>query len=269
MVAARPTALVTGASSGIGEAFARDLARRGHRVLIVARRVDRLRALADELTKSAGVAAAWAACDLATPEGLAACRAAIDALEHPPSVVVLNAGFGSRGALSSLDRERETRMVRLNVEAVVDLACHVLGPMRERGSGDLIVVSSAAAWQPLPYMATYGASKAFELHLAEAVREEMRGTGVRVIAVCPGPTRTEFSTSAGDAGLPAWLPQEEPEGVVRATWRALDRGRAHVATGRLARLTIGAARMLPRRLVVRAASRFAPSDAPGRSRPAA
>ena len=250
-------AVVTGASSGIGAAFARDLALRGHSLLLVARRVDRLEALSVELA-TLGVEVRWVAADLATRDGRARCRDAVDAVGDPPAVVVLNAGFGSRGALDKLDRERELEMVRLNVEAVVDLACHVLPGMRSRRTGKLLIVSSAAAWQPLPFMATYGATKAFELHFAEAIRQELRGTGVQVIAVCPGPTRTEFTTVAGEAGLPRWIPQERAEDAVRATWRALDRGKAHVATGRLARLTIGCARILPRRLVVRAAAMMGP-----------
>jgi uncharacterized protein len=249
-------AVVTGASSGIGAAFARDLAARGYRLLLVARRADRLAELASELSGAAG-AARWVDCDLSTADGLARCRAAVDEAGEP-SVVVLNAGFGTRGAIDQLDRERETAMVRLNVEAVVDMACHVLPAMRRRGSGRMIIVSSAAAWQPLPFMATYGATKAFELHFAEAIRQELRGTGIQVIAVCPGPTRTEFTTVAGEAGLPGWIPQETADGVVRATWRALDRGKAHVATGPLARFTIGCARILPRRLVVRAAGLMGP-----------
>ena len=252
-------AVVTGASSGIGEAFARDLARRGHSLLLVARRAERLETLAAELS-TAGREVRWVACDLATDGGRDRCRAAVDEAGVPPAVVVLNAGFGSRGSIDQLDRERELQMVRLNVEAVVDLACHVLPGMRARGRGRVVIISSAAAWQPLPFMATYGATKAFELHFAEAIRQELRGTGVQVIAVCPGPTRTEFTTVAGDAGMPRWIPQERSEGVVRATWRALDRGKAHVATGRLARFTIGCARILPRRLVVRAAALLGPKS---------
>ena len=246
-------AVVTGASSGIGRAFAESLAERGHALLIVARREAQLRELASELTSRHGTSVAVAVCDLATTDGMAACRSAVDDHPLPVDVVVLNAGFGTRGPLAELPREREVRMVRLNAEAVVDLAAHVVPGMRVRGRGTIVVVSSVAAWQPLPYMATYAATKAFELSFAGALREELRPHGIRVIAVCPGPTQTEFSTGAGDAKWPRWLPREQPDGVVAATWKALDRGKAHVATGLFARLAIGAVRTFPRRLVVRGA----------------
>ena len=189
----RGLAVVTGASSGLGRAYAESLAARGHPLLVVARREDRLRELAEWARARHGVAAEVVAADLATEEGLSACRAAIDAAVPAPEVVVLNAGFGANGAVWEAGRERQSEMVRLNCVAVVDLAAHVLPGMVARGRGALVVVSSAAAWQPVPRMATYAATKAFELHLTEAIAEELRGTGVRAIAVCPGPTRTEFS----------------------------------------------------------------------------
>ena len=133
-------AVVTGASSGIGEAFARDLARRGHSLLLVARRAERLETLAAELS-TAGREVRWVACDLATDGGRDRCRAAVDEAGVPPAVVVLNAGFGSRGSIDQLDRERELQMVRLNVEAVVDLACHVLPGMRARGRGLILTLT--------------------------------------------------------------------------------------------------------------------------------
>jgi short-subunit dehydrogenase len=218
----------------------------------VARREARLRELAARLSGAHGVEASVAVCDLATAEGRAACRAALDAAPVPPEVVVLNAGFGTRGALWQLEREREVAEVELNCAAVLDLAAHALPGLVERGRGAVVVVSSAAAFQPVPFTATYAATKAFGLRLAEALAEELRGTGVRVVAVCPGPTRTEFSTGVG-AGFGRWVPRERPERVVGATWRALDRGRTRVATGPLARISEAAARLLPRGPVVRVA----------------
>jgi short-subunit dehydrogenase len=196
--------VVTGASSGIGLAFARSLAARGHPLMLVARRGERLAQLARWARDRHGVPASGVVADLATDEGLAACRDALDAAGAPPEVVVLNAGFGSHGRLWELEREREDRMVRLNCLAVVDLAAHALPGMVRRGRGALVVVSSAAAWQPVPYTATYAATKAFELHLTEALAEELRGTGVRAVAVCPGPTRTEFTLSSGNGGATHW-----------------------------------------------------------------
>jgi len=246
----RGPAVVTGASSGIGRAFAEDLARRGHQVLLIARREERLRELAARLAAGGAPSPRVAVCDLATTEGRAACRAAVDALGDPPDVVVLNAGFGSRGSFARLDPDREVRMVELNAVAVVDLARHVVPAMVARGRGDLVIVSSASAWQPVPFMATYAATKAFELHLAEALAEELRGSGVRVTAVCPGLTRTEFTTGVG-VGTPWWLRGSSPRRVVSAAWRALERGRPRAPAGIIARLSAPAVRLAPRRLVVR------------------
>lgn len=248
-------ALVTGASAGLGRAYAESLAARGRDLLLVARREDRLRALAADLSARHGVAVEVAACDLARKGGLARCRAAIDAA-GPLALAVLNAGFGSRGPFTALDRAMEADMVRLNCVAVVDLAAHVLPPMVSRGAGALVVMSSAAAFQPLPFMATYGATKAFELSFAEALSEELRGGGVRVLSVCPGPTRTEFSEVAGGEAPLRWsMPMDDPRDVVAATWGALAAGRRRVATGRVARLAQAASRTLPRGVVLRAAGR--------------
>jgi uncharacterized protein len=191
--------------------------------------------------------------DLATEEGLAACRRALDE-SPPPDVVILNAGFGLRGPLWQLERARQADMVRLNCVAVVDLAAHALPRMVARGAGALVVVSSAAAWQPVPFMATYSATKAFELHFAEAVAEELRGTGVRALAVCPGPTRTEFTMSAGSDTAMHWaVPVDEVDHVVQATWRALAAGRRRAPTGIVSRGSMLASRLLPRGLILRGA----------------
>lgn len=250
----RGPAFVTGASSGLGWAYADALAARGHPLIVAARREERLRALARRARERHGVATTIVVADLATEEGLGACRAALDA-GPPPEVAVLNAGFGSHGRLWQLDRRREADMVRLNCVAVVDLAAHVLPGMVARGAGALVVVSSAAAWQPVPYMATYAATKAFELHLTEALAEELRGTGVRAIAVCPGPTTTEFTVAAGGGHTVHWaVPMDDVDLVVRATWRALAAGRRRAPTGVVARGSMLAGRLLPRGLVLRGAA---------------
>ena len=145
-------------------------------------------------------------------------------------------------------------MVRLNCVAVVDLAAHVLPGMVARGAGALVVMSSAAAWQPVPYMATYAATKAFELHLTEAIAAELHGTGVRALAVCPGPTRTEFGLHAGTTGGRWAIPFDDTDLVVRATWRALAGGRPRAATGVVSRGSMLASRLLPRGLIVRGAA---------------
>ena len=249
----RGLAVVTGASSGIGRAYAESLAARGYPLLLVARRADRLDELARRATEAHGVAAATVVADLATDEGLAACREAIDGHEGPIEVVILNAGFGASGPFAQIDRERQDQMVRLNCVAVVDLAAHAVPRMVAQGHGALVVVSSAAAWQPVPGMATYAATKAFELHLAEALAEELRGTGVRALAVCPGPTRTEFSMTSGDASAHALIPFDDVDLVVRATWRALAAGRRRAPTGLVSRGSMLASRLLPRGLILWAA----------------
>jgi short-subunit dehydrogenase len=248
-------ALITGASSGFGREFARALAARGHDLRLVARRRERLEALADELVRTHGVAVEVRALDLGTDAGLAECRDWVTGV--PVGVAVLNAGFGSIGPLEHADLEREREMVRVNCGAVADLAGAVLPGMRARGSGQLIITSSAAAFHPVPFMATYGATKAFDLHFARALGEELRGTGIGVLAVCPGPTRTEFSeilTLGGRraAEWPSRMPVDDPRSVVAAALDAADRGHAVVSTGRIARLTRIATALLPTALTLRA-----------------
>ena len=244
----RGPAVVTGASSGLGREYARALAARGHDLIVVARRGDRLVALRDELTRRHGVTVETLVCDLGSEDGLAECRGVLD--RFPLEIAVLNAGFGSLGPFVDADRKREDQMVRLNCLAVVDLVRHVLPGMVSRASGQIIIVSSAAAWHPVPFMATYGATKAFELHFVQALAEEVRGAGVGVLAVCPGPTQTEFSdvlTAAGrvGSGWPSRMPTAQPRDVVERSLRAADQGRSVVATGPIAHLTRVAARVIP------------------------
>lgn len=263
--AAPGLAVVTGASSGIGEAFAVSLASRGHPLLLVARREERLRELSRALAERHGVEVGFCVADLGTEQGRRTCRDAVDAVGGSVDVAVLNAGFGALGTVAEAGRERQTSMVALNCEAVVDLACHVLPGMTAKGRGTIVVVSSAAAYQPIPYMATYAATKAFELSFTEALAGELAGTGVRAIAVCPGPTATEFSQASGSTSYgPRFMPRETADGVVEATWKALSRGRRRVATGPLAKVSTVLASVFPRRIVVSVAGalhrRFAKHD---------
>ncbi len=186
------TALVTGASSGIGTEFARALARRGHSLTLVARRSERLRALAEEFSGAHGVHVDWISADL----GDAAQRERLDAevldRGRPAQLLVNCAGFGIYEPFVVSTRQRELEQVRLLVEAVVDLDARFVPAMVKRGSGTVINVASTAGFQPLPGNGTYSASKAFVLAHSEALAEELRGTGVSVTAVCPGPVPTEF-----------------------------------------------------------------------------
>ena len=250
-VGVRGVAVVTGASSGIGRAFAEHYAREGHPLLLVARREDRLRVLAVRLSGEHGVEVGYTVADLATEEGMRTVRDAVDGV-RALVIVVLNAGFGAAGRVAELSRERQTRMVVVNCAAVVDLAAHVLPRLVTQRNGTIIVMSSAAAHLPIPETAVYAATKAFDLHFAEALADELRGSGVRAIASCPGPVPTEFGAVAGISAA-SWLPPYTPDRVVRDTVRALADGRVRVAAGPTAMITTVAARILPRRLVVWAA----------------
>lgn len=235
-------ALITGASSGIGEAFARRLAADGFSLALVARREDRLRDLADQLESRHDVDVEVLVADLTRKEGLESCAELVGRV--PPDLAVINAGFGSTGAFAEAEIGREADMVRLNCVAVVDLAGRVLPGMLSRGRGDLIVVSSAAAFQPIPFMATYAATKAFELHFVRSLVPELRGTGVRAIAVCPGPTRTEFGTAMGGSGFDPRVPQSSSEAVVARALDGLAKGKTMVTEGRIAGIA-SAARVVP------------------------
>jgi uncharacterized protein len=191
------TALVTGASSGIGAAIAESLAERGHPLTLVARREGRLSKLASDLRRRQGVRAEVIACDL----GDAAERDRLEGLLEEAGleveVLVNNAGFGSSGEFVDTGREGQVEMVRVNCEAVIDLTGRFLPAMVKRGRGAVINVASMAAFQPIPKQATYAASKAFVLSHSEALHEELRGSGVTVTAICPGPVDTEFDQAAG------------------------------------------------------------------------
>jgi short-subunit dehydrogenase len=226
---ARPgaTCLITGASSGIGAELARGLAERGQGVTLVARREERLRELADELIEAHGVRAEVITADVSSEQGRAGLLDAVAERELDVEVLVNNAGFGSGGAFVELDGEREASMVRTNVEAVVALCSAYVPAMTDRGRGAVLNVASLIAFQPVPYQATYGASKAFVLSFSDALHEELRGTGVTVTAVCPGPVRTEFGEMGGFGGAderipgPLWLSAEK---VARDGLAALERG---------------------------------------------
>ncbi len=185
----RRSALVTGASAGIGAAFAEALAREQYDLVLVARRADRLEELAKRLRDARGVAIEVLAADLTDGAGLARVVARVE--EGPPDLLVNNAGHGSFGNFAELDIDREVGEIQLNVVALVRLTRAALPGMIRRGHGAIINVSSMAGFQPMPFNATYGATKAFVNSFTEALHEELRGTGVRVQALCPGFTRTD------------------------------------------------------------------------------
>jgi len=237
------TILVTGASAGIGAELARALAARGYGVTLVARREERLRALADELGSGAEVAA----CDLAD----AAARAALVAgVERQVLGVCNNAGFGSVGRFAELDAERELRLVRVNVEAVVELTRAFLPPMLKAGAGAVLNVASIAAYQPLPGFAAYAASKAFVQSFSEAVHEELAGTGVSVTCLSPGFTHTEFEAAAGSEGsLPGFIYGDASD-VAEAGIEAMLAGRRSAIPGLANRASMLGGRVAPRSLLL-------------------
>jgi short-subunit dehydrogenase len=247
------TALVTGASSGIGAAIADELASRGHAVTLVARREERLRTLATELTAEHGTDAAGIACDLSDPAERDRLAGLLRGAGRSVEILVNNAGFGSRGAFATNDRGRMLEMVRVNIEAVVDLTSRYLPGMAERGRGAVINIASMAAFQPLPSSATYAASKAFVLSFSEAIRTEQRGSGVTVTAVCPGPVRTEFPEAAGMTGVEhttpgaVWMSAEE---VARHAVDGAQRDKRVVVPGTLNRAGALAGQHAPRALAL-------------------
>ena len=254
------TALVTGASSGIGAAIATELASRGHSVALVARREERLRTLATELTSSYGVAAEVIAADLGKEEGRDAMVEEIRGRGRVVEVLVNNAGFGHQADFATSPRERMVEMVRLNVEAVVDLTSRFLTGMIDRGRGSVINIASTASFQPLPGSAVYAASKSFVLSFSEAIRTELRGSGVTVTAVCPGPVRTEFMEVAEfEEGVEDRTPSivwMTPEDVAKHAVDGAQQDRRVVVPGALNRAGAIAGQHSPRAFALPLINRF-------------
>ena len=248
------TALVTGASAGMGREFARQLSVRKHDVVLVARDRERLDALAHDLERAYGTKPEVLAADLVTDGGIAAVEARIADGDRPVDIVVNNAGFSTFGQFSELDVEKETDEIRLNVLALVRLTHAALAVMEPRGDGAVVNVSSLAAYQPSPTNATYSATKAFVNSFTQAVHEEARTRGVEVLLVCPGYTHTELHERSGlDApGAPEFFWQT-PEQVVTAALRDLDRRRAVSFPGILNRTLAAFSSVTPSGITRRAA----------------
>ncbi len=217
------TSVVTGASSGIGAAIAKELAPRGHALTLVARREERLRTLATELASAHGVAVDVVMADLGDPAGRDHLADELRGRGRVVEVLVNNAGFGHQADFARSPRERMTEMIDINVEAVVDLTSRFLTGMVDRGRGSVINIASTAAFQPLPGSAVYAATKAFVLSFSEALRTELRGSGVTVTAVCPGPVKTEFTEVAGFGGVEDRTPS--------AVWMSADEIAQHAVNG--------------------------------------
>jgi len=246
------TTLITGASSGIGAAFARKLAARGHNLLLVARSEDKLVTLCSELGRIKSIRAQYVAMDIAQADAPARLFAETQKRALEIDLLINNAGFGSMGDFAQLDVTTELRMIDLNVRALVELTHLFLAPMRERKSGAIINVASTAGFQPVPFMATYAATKAFVLTFTEALWEENRPHAVKVMALCPGSTDTNFF-EASRMQRPPMRVSQTPDEVVDAALRALKRGKSSVISGWSNFFMIETQRAVPRRLVLRAA----------------
>ncbi len=251
-------ALVTGASSGIGAAIAEQLAERGQNLILVARREDRLTELAAELHSRHGVRAGVVACDLGEEDDRARLEARVGELGLEVEVLVNNAGFGFAGDFVDAERRRQVEMVRLNCEAVVDLTARFLPGMIRRGRGGVLNVASTGGFQPMPKSATYGATKAFVLSHSEALHHELKGTGVDLTVVCPGPVRTEFTDAASmpkaeDTPGFIWMSAED---VAREAVDGLAAGKRTVVPGMLNYASMMFGRYTPRWAILPFASRI-------------
>jgi uncharacterized protein len=251
----RPLAVVTGASSGLGLAFSRELAARGHDLIIVARRRDRLIAVAAELVRS-GAAVEVAAHDLADPAQVDVLIREIRTAGRPVSMLVNNAGFGRYAEVLKVEPDTIRQMVEVNCSAPIQLARAVAEDMKEGAGGSIINVASTASFQPVPYFSVYAATKAFVLSFSESMHLELKPK-VRVLAICPGFTKTEFHDAAG--GLANHLmrfPAMDPARVVKTALRAVARGRAVVTPGAMNKFQVLLSKICPRPMVRWTASKL-------------
>jgi uncharacterized protein len=227
-------ALVTGASAGIGVEIAKELAGRGHNVVLVARREERLRALATELEESNGIRAVPIACDLTDPSARARLTAQVEELGLEVSVLVNNAGFGTAGPFLEQDLNAEIDQVRILCEAVVDLTHRFAPAMVERGCGAILTTASTSGFQPLPNTVGYGAAKAWAVSFSESLHEELRHHGIAVTASCPGPVHTEFFEVSGPHPVETIFPKFafiSAERCARDSVKALDRNKRVIVPG--------------------------------------
>jgi short-subunit dehydrogenase len=241
----KKVALITGASAGLGVEFARQLSKRGHRLVLAARRKDRLEELAKDLGNARAVAI-----DLSKANAAAKLMADVRDAGEEVEILVNNAGFGLIGRFAELDAKRLRQMIDLNAGTLTDLCRAVAPQMIARKAGGILNVASTAAFQPGPKMAVYFATKAFVLSLTEALHEELKADGVRVTCLCPGPTRTEFGEVAGFGGNGMFdkVAMESPD-VVKAGLEGLDRNHAVVVPGLVNKIGAASTRFAPRSVV--------------------
>lgn len=247
--------LITGASSGIGEAFARALAAEKHNLVLVARNEERLHTLCDELMLEHGITAHYVALDLT---GFEADRELFRETErHNLEVdwLINNAGFGSMGDFANLELERELEMIGLNIMVLVALTHRFLPQMRARKQGTIVNVSSSASFQPIPFMATYAATKAFVTSFSEAIAEENRPHGIKVMALCPGATETNFFNASAIAEPFKVKGVQTPEEVVEAALKGVYAGKSRVISGFSNKVGAALGSLAPDSLVTRVIGR--------------
>ena len=238
----QPVTLITGASAGLGADFAREYAKRGHRLVLVARREERLQELADEVGNAQVIAM-----DLSQPDAVSLLMTQLHMADQHVDVLINNAGFGLVGRFHELDGPRQREMIDLNIGALTDLAHACAQGMVERGQGSILNVASVASFQPGPGMAVYFATKAYVLSFSEALHEELKPHGVAVSALCPGPTSTEFGEVAGFGGNKAVDSMAAKSiDVVRAGMAGMDANKAVVVPGMSNKISAQANRVLPR-----------------------
>ncbi|MDP9146635.1 MAG: SDR family oxidoreductase [Acidobacteriota bacterium] len=247
-------ALVTGASAGIGVALAEELAAGGTNLVLTARRQDRLNKLAQDLAGKHKIQTKVFAADLTDPKAPDKIRAFTAGQGVEIELLVNNAGFGAYGELQSIETNRLLEMVQVNCGAVVHLTRLYLPRMVERRRGDILIVASTASFQAVPYISTYAATKAFDLLFAEGLAEEMKPYGIRVCALCPGSTESEFHAIAGQDRL--LRKRETAEKVARTGLKALAVGKSYVISGVGNYLSAQGERLMPRRFVTRVAARM-------------
>jgi len=259
------TALVTGASSGIGAAFAEALAYRGYNLVLVARSQEKLEKLAEQLQTNHQITAEVIPQDLSVTNAAQTLFNIVTAKEINIDLLINNAGFGDYGVFTESSLDRQLEMIQLNITALTALTHLFLDPMRQQGSGGIINISSIAGFQPLPYLSIYAATKAFVLSFSEALWAENRDTGLTVTCVCPGPTETEFFKVANFPSSATESAQQNytsPEAVVKAALAGFDQQQANVVTGGLPnQLIVNLPRFLPREALVSAvAKQFRPNQ---------
>jgi uncharacterized protein len=253
------TALVTGASGGIGEAYARRLAAEGMDLMLVARSSDKLTKLAKTLRKSCGVRVEVLVADLSQPDSGPRLREAADGFEMKIDLLINNAGFGMVGSFHKLDGSRMQEMIALNIAAVVDVTQAFLPGMLAQSRGAIVNLASMAAFQPTPFMTAYGATKAFVLSFSEGLWGEYRKRGIRVLAVCPGPVDTGFFEATGRPETRAGMPRRmmlKAERVVDESLDALAKNRMILVPGGMGQgLVAGLPRIAPRKWMAAGAAR--------------